>query len=73
MFSGLQFVPERIYFGLAILVGEKNRKHTSGSEKHGITRSYQTSFVIVNNFFSTQDCTWRGRMDNALAERHFQL
>lgn len=26
MFSRLQIVPERIYFGVAILAGEKNRK-----------------------------------------------
>lgn len=73
MFSGLQFVSQRIYFGLAILVGKKNRKLASESVKQGITRSYQMSFVIVGNFFSTQDCIWRGRMDNTLAERHFKL
>jgi len=52
---------------------KKKRKFTSGSEKQGITRSYQMSFFIVDNFFRAQDCTWRGKMDNALGERHSNL
>lgn len=73
MFSGLQFVSEEIYFGLATLVGEKSRKPTLGSEQQGIIRSPQTSFVIINKFCSSQGCTLRGRTDNALGESHFKL